>query len=128
MLHIFRTLLEGRFWKNMVMNILAFENSYSGIFVRSVHWKTEAISSRCSVRKMFLKISQNSQENNCARVFSLIKLSTTLLKKRDWHKCFPLNFAKFLKIGFFYRTLLEAGSAKEFMKWSFSQHYRQKTW
>ena len=98
------------------MNILAFENSYSGIFICSVHRKTEAISSRCSVKKMFLKISQNSQENNCARAFSLIKFSTTLSKKRDWHKCFPLNFAKFLKISFFYRTLLEAGSAKAFMK------------
>ena len=29
---------------------------------------------RCSVKKMFLKISQSSQENNCARVSFLIKL------------------------------------------------------
>ena len=27
-----------------------------------------------------------------------------LQKKRLWHRCFPLNFAKFLKITFFHRT------------------------
>ena len=30
--------------------------------------ETEAISWRCSAKKVFLKNSQNSQENNCARV------------------------------------------------------------
>ena len=29
---------------------------------------TEAVVQRCSVKKVFLKISQNSQENTCARV------------------------------------------------------------
>ena len=29
-----------------------------------------------SIKKVFLKISQDSQENSCARVFFLIKLST----------------------------------------------------
>ena len=29
----------------------------------------EAIAQRCSVKKVFLEISQNSQENACARVF-----------------------------------------------------------
>ena len=69
---------------------------------------------------MFLGILQNSQENTCARLFFLIKLQAsveainvqreiarvgynltrlrpaTLLKKRLWHRCFPVNFAKFL--------------------------------
>ena len=30
-------------------------------------------------------------------------LPSTLLKKRLWHKCFPVNFAKFLRTPF-YRT------------------------
>ena len=34
----------------------------------------EEVSQLCSVKKVFLKISQNSQENNCARVSFLIKL------------------------------------------------------
>ena len=55
---------------------------------------------RCSVKKVFLEISQNSQENTCARVSFLIKLqdwSARLLKKRLWQRCFPVNFAKFLR-------------------------------
>ena len=31
---------------------------------------TEAVAQRCSVKKLFLEISQNSQENTCAQVFS----------------------------------------------------------
>ena len=29
---------------------------------------SEAVAQRCSVKKVFLEISQNSQENTCARV------------------------------------------------------------
>ena len=46
-------------------------------------------------RKVFLEISQNSQENTCVRVSFLIKLQA--LKKRLWHRCFPVNFVKFLR-------------------------------
>ena len=35
---------------------------------------TEAVVQWCSVKKMFLEISQNSQENTCASVPYLIKL------------------------------------------------------
>ena len=34
------------------------------------------VSQSCSVKKVFLEISQNSQENTCARVSFLIKLQT----------------------------------------------------
>ena len=37
-------------------------------------------------------------------------LISTLLKKRLWHKCFPVNFVKFLTTPFFYRTPLVAAS------------------
>ena len=43
---------------------------------------------------MFLKISQNSLENTCAR------FSCNFIKKRLWHTCFPVNFAKFLRTPF----------------------------
>ena len=36
--------------------------------------QTEAVVQRCSVTKVFLEISQISQENTCARVSFLIKL------------------------------------------------------
>ena len=63
------------------------------------HWleMVEAVVQRCSVKKTFLEISQNSQENTCARVSFLI---ATLLKKRLWHRCFTVNFAKFLRASF----------------------------
>ena len=60
-------------------------------------------SSRSEVfcKKVLLKMSQNSQKHICARVSFLIKLQTSCLqlywKKRLWHRCFPVNFAKFLR-------------------------------
>ena len=45
-------------------------------------------------KKVFLKISQNSS----------LGRSKTSLKKRLWHRCFPVNFAKFLRTPFFCRT------------------------
>ena len=35
---------------------------------------TQAVTRRCSLKKVFLEILQNSQENICARVSFLIKL------------------------------------------------------
>ena len=54
---------------------------------------------RRSVRKGVL--SQNSQENTCARISFLIKLQATLLKKRLWHKCFSCEFCEIFKNIFF---------------------------
>ena len=63
----------------------------------------EAVVRRCSVEKVFLEISQNSQENTCARV-------SFLIQKSFWRNCFPVNFAKFLRTPFFYGTSLVAVS------------------
>ena len=48
---------------------------------------------------MFLEISQN-----CARVSILCLRPATLLKKRLWHRSFPVNFAKFLRTPFLQNT------------------------
>ena len=53
---------------------------------------------------MFLKISQTSQENTCARVSFLQAAPATLLKKRLWLRSFPVNFAKFLRTPFLQTT------------------------
>ena len=37
------------------------------ILFRARYVLTEAVGQRCSVKKLFLKISQNLQENTCAR-------------------------------------------------------------
>ena len=55
----------------------------------------EAFTHRCSAKKVFLEISQNSQENTCARAS---------FKKRVWHRCFPVNFVIFLRTPFLQKT------------------------
>ena len=64
---------------------------------------------RCSIKKGAPNISQNSQENTCIRVsfFNKVAVLTpaTLLKKRLWHMCFPVNFAKSLGTPFFIEHL-----------------------
>ena len=54
---------------------------------------TEAVVRRFSVKNVFLEITQNSQENPCARV-----TFSTLFKKRLWHRRFPVSFSKFLSL------------------------------
>ena len=51
---------------------------------------TEAVVQRCSVKKVFLEISQKSQENTCPKVSD----------KRLWHRCFPVNLVMFLRTSF----------------------------
>ena len=54
--------------------------------------KSETFVRRCSVKKVFLEILQNLQENNCAR--------DSFLKNILWYRCFPVNFAKYLRTPF----------------------------
>ena len=64
--------------------------------------KLEVVLLRGSVKKVFLEMSQNSQENTSARASFLLSLRPpTLLKKRLWHRCFPVNFVKLLRTPFY---------------------------
>ena len=63
----------------------------------------EAVVQRCSVKKMFLEIPQNSQENTCARVSFLIKLQAEA-------QVFSCEFCEISKITFFDRTPLMSAS------------------
>ena len=56
---------------------------------------TEAVAQRCSVKKVFLKSLQNSQENTCARVSFLIKKQNAFIKKETLAQVFSCTFAKF---------------------------------
>ena len=75
---------------------------HSGVFFRS---------SRLEVfcKKVVLGNSKNSEESTCARVSFLIKLqaldSQFYLKKSLWHRCFPVNFVKFLRTQSFIQHL-----------------------
>ena len=50
-------------------------------FRNYVYFVREAAIQRCSVKSVFLEISQNSQENTCARVSFLIKLLASFFKE-----------------------------------------------
>ena len=44
------------------------------LYLSVLKQRTEAVAQRCSLKKVFLEISQNSQENTCTRVSFLMKL------------------------------------------------------
>ena len=64
----------------------------------------EAVVQRCSVKKVFLEISQSHRKTPVPETlfnkFAGLR-PATLLKKSLWHRCFPVNFAKFLRTPFF---------------------------
>ena len=60
----------------------------------------EAVVQRCSAKKLFLEISKNSQETPVSGSLR----PATLLKKRLWQSCFPVNFVKFLRTPFLQNT------------------------
>ena len=72
---------------------------------------SEAVVQRCSVKKMFFKISQNSQENACARVFLLIKWQAqAFIKKETLAQVFSCEFCEILKNTFFIEHLWTTAS------------------
>ena len=89
-------------WPNTWPNFTVVNNNskISNIYHYIKAWKS--IMNRCSIKKLFLKISQYSQESACVGVSSLMKMQTfspaALFKKRLRHRCFPVNYAKFLRI------------------------------
>ena len=68
---------------------------------RSIHW-------RCSVKKGVLKYFAKLTAKRLYQSFFFNKVAglrpAPLLKKRIWHRCFPVNFAKFLRIFFVQST------------------------
>ena len=60
-----------------------------------LHEPAEAVTQRCSAKKVFLEISQNSQDNTCARVCFLINLQETL------SLVFSCEFCEILRTSFF---------------------------
>ena len=62
-------------------------------------WFTKTVTQRCSVKKVFFKISQIHRKTPVPES----------PKKRLWHRCFSVNFAKFKRTPFF----------KEHLQWVF---------
>ena len=75
----------------------SLSSSWSLVWAVIAHlYRTEAFVQRCSVKKVFLNVSRNQGKTT-------VPESATLLKKRLWHRCFLVNFLKFLRNSF-YRT------------------------
>ena len=53
-----------------------FEKLFPGkvLYLSVLKQRKEAVAQRCSFKEVFLEISENSQENTCARVSFLMKL------------------------------------------------------
>ena len=63
---------------------------------------------KCSVKKVFLKILQNSQKNMCARISFLIKLQSetcNFIKKGTLAQVFSCGFCEIFKNTFFTENL-----------------------
>ena len=74
---------------------------------------SETVVRWCSVKKVFFEISQNSQENSCAKVSFLIKLhalACNFIKKETLAQVFSCEFSEISKNTFCYRTPLVAAS------------------
>ena len=70
---------------------------------------TEEVDRRCSTKKFFLEISQNSQENTCAGLSFLIKLQAeaeacNFIKKENLAQMFTCEICEISKNTFFYWT------------------------
>ena len=86
---------------------------------------SEAVVRRCSVKIVLIEISHNSQENTCVRVSFLINFQASacnFIKKKLWHKCFTVNFAKSQKFAKF----LETYSLTEHLPWLLLYIFLQK--
>ena len=88
-----------------VVLVSLFRNSRPEVFCKKVVFFLR----RCSVKKVFLKDSQNSQESTCSgslvSSFKPEEYFGTERHKRPWYRCFPINFAKFLRTPFFIEHL-----------------------
>ena len=66
--------------------------------------RPEGVSRRCSIKKVFLKISQNSQENTCVRVSFLIKVQAEAWNFIKTNTLAQVFSCEILKNTFFHRT------------------------
>ena len=73
-----------------------------------LQWMSRSSHQTCSMKKVLLEISQNAQENICARISFLIKLRerpTTLLKI-DSAQVFSCEFCEILRTRFYIEPFL----------------------
>ena len=78
-------------------------------------------------KKVFLEISQNSQENTCARAFFLIKLQgCNFIKKETLTQVFSCEFCEISKNTFSTEHLQTTASSKRFLLFLKMTIFRKK--
>ena len=103
LLHIFRT----EFTKNTSGWLLLEKQEKLREPDFGRYWFTEVVSRKCSIKKVFFEILQNSQGNTCVRVSFLIKLQVETCKiylKKDSGTGVSCEFCKISGNTFSYRT------------------------
>ena len=80
--------------------VIAGWNAFTSRFLKSAEVATGGV----LYKKVFLEISQNSQENKCARVSFLIKLQAYFIKKETLAQVFPCEFCEISKNTFSQNT------------------------
>ena len=98
--------------KRLNKGIIFFLKFETMAWLKKKKERTEAVAQRCSMKKVFLEILENSKESTCARVpfFNIVagQRPATLSKKRLWHRCFLVYFVKFLRTPFITEHLRSA--------------------
>ena len=106
------------FLTSVLVNFVKYLFKVCNIFLLSLiilkfSW-TEAVAQRCTIKKVFLEILQNSNENTCASVSFLIKLQASgrslFIKKEALAQVFSCEIWEIFKNTFSYRTPLVAAS------------------
>ena len=101
------------FHKNVKMLVVSILKTKFGLMRNT--FKSEAVVRRWCVKKVFLEISQKSQENTCLRVSFLIKLQAkayNFIKNETLAQVFSCEFCEISKKTFFHRSHLVAASIK----------------
>ena len=108
--HIMWMLIDGKAIELLTYLTILILYIIIKIQLKAKVWNFRSSRWRCSKKKVFLKISQNSQKNVCARVSFLRKSCRPQAKKGLWHRCFPVSFAKFSRTPFFTKHLRATAS------------------
>ena len=82
LMHVHRTQSFLELLKKFIKFDLLLINSSRYLVFRD-YFSRSSFPQRCSVKKVFLKNSQNSMENTCVRVFFLLKPETLFKKVSD---------------------------------------------
>ena len=67
-------------------------------------------------------------QNNYFHRPSSVAAPVTLLKKRPWHRCFPINFARFLRAPFSFNTCGDCFESSVWGKEKFDDWRYQSVW